>query len=168
RKVQPPLDEIAGRSARPARVIFQPLRYWLERALQLDDYMFESAQDANDAFAELRDDSERGDDYLASLGAHPRETTEAVNLLDDGSEWRQGRRGPALIGPKRREIQESHMSTPVIAGDVPAAQDDRARKSGKPGPRVIWTENWFRWAAVAVAALSIRDAVVSRRLLYAG
>ena len=61
------------RPERPqARVIFQPLRYWLERALQLDDYMFESAEDANEALAELRDESERGDDSLVSLGAHPR------------------------------------------------------------------------------------------------
>jgi hypothetical protein len=165
-KVEQLLDEIADRSARHARVIFQPLRYWLERALQLDDYNFESAEDANEALPELRDDSERGDDYLASLGPHTRETAEAVNLLDDGSEWRQGRRGPHLIGPKREEIQEPQMSTPVIAGDVPVAQNDRARKSGKPGPRVMWTADWFRWAAMAVAVVSIGEAVLIVRLLY--
>jgi hypothetical protein len=164
-KVEELLDEIADRSARHARVIFQPLRYWLERALQLDDYMFESAKDANEALAELRDDSERGDDYLASLGSGSRETAEALNLLDDGSEWRQGRRGPHLIGPKREEAQEPATPTPVVTSGVPA-QNDRARKSGKALPRVMWTANWFRWAAAAVAVLAIGEGVFIGRLLY--
>src|SRR5204862_7112351 len=38
------LDEVAQRSDRRSPVIFPPLRYWLERALQRDEFMFESAR----------------------------------------------------------------------------------------------------------------------------
>src|SRR5262249_30690164 len=49
------LDGIAARCDRQSRVLFQPLRYWLERALQLDAFVFESAREASDALAELGD-----------------------------------------------------------------------------------------------------------------
>jgi hypothetical protein len=77
------LDEIAERNGREALVLFQSLRYWIERALQLDEYMFDSAVDANDALADLRGDPDSHEEFAASIesAGRPRPQLVAGRLI---------------------------------------------------------------------------------------
>src|SRR5205085_2494513 len=85
------LDQIEERSDRRSRVIFQPLRYWLERALQLDEFMFESAREANDALSELPDDSERAQNPPAPTGSALLGAAKSADAAGDGGAWPRDR-----------------------------------------------------------------------------
>jgi hypothetical protein len=156
-KVEGLLDEIAERNGRQSIVIFRSLRYWLERALQLDDYMFETAQEASDALDELHDETGH-EDVHASGG--PTLSNASGRLLDDGP-WPQR---PQLIGPGPLDdlilpLSAAHDQTPVSNSQGKPA-DDRALAREQRRGRVM------TWTLAAVAALAIGEAAFIGRLLY--
>jgi hypothetical protein len=149
-RVRQLLDEIAQRGSRHPPVVFQSLRHWLERALQLDNHRFHSAREADDALAELWDESGQGGDHPVAV----RGISEAIR----GLEGEGGRRGAAEKDP---------LPPRMVANDLCAADADRIESSSNPVTRVrpdvaraIW------WAAVAAAVLAVGEAALIGRLLY--
>ena len=167
-RIEALLDDFAERSDRQGPGVFQPLRSWLERALQLEGGMFDSARAANDALDELRDEPQGHDEYL-SLGSTLPPQSQMSDGREDEEGWRQERRGPRLIAPRRVESpDDAPPMPPVFVADLPAVVDDRSQAAVKPdsaaGRRVPAV---IRWAAGAVAVLALGEALLIGRLLYA-
>jgi len=166
-RIEALLDDLAEQTDRHLPGIFQPLRSWLERALQLDGDLFDSARAANDALAELRDETQSPDEYLLSLGSNPAHTSQIGDSWDDAAGWRQPRRGPRLIAPRRVEaVEDTPLLPPVFAADLAAVSDERP----KAGINLVAT--WrrlpivIRWVAGAIAILAVGEALFIGRLLY--
>lgn len=161
-KIDQLLDDIARRCDRQSRVLFQLLRYWLERALQLDEFKFESAREATDALSELRDDADRAEHSAASASLAP--ASEPADALGNG---RLGRPGPRLIASRRDDAGVESAAAPLAllsapvedAGVVPVAQDFEPPARSRFGGMI-------RWAAAAVALLAVGEAIFIARLLY--
>jgi len=155
-KIEGLLDELSERSGRHALVLFQSLRYWLERALQLDEYMFESAQDASDALSDLRDTADRSDD-VASVGATLPGMPDAAVALDGGESWPSSRLRPQLVVATPTEADgESSAPESVLAG--------AAAHQPSPAPRGR-IAGVMRWAAIAVGVVAVGEAAFIGRLL---
>jgi hypothetical protein len=140
------LDEIGERNGRESLVLFQSLRYWIERALQLDEYMFDSARDANEALAELRGEASPHDDYATAIDPM--------------------RQRPQLISGGR--IEDAIKSAPAATG---IAIEDGVIDSADTIPaenmsRSIRVGHALKWAAAAAALAAIVEAVFIGRLLY--
>jgi hypothetical protein len=170
-KIEALLDEIAGRSGRHARVIFQSLRYWLERALQLDEYMFDSAQDANDALAELRDEPESADDYLASFTPPLRAVPESAGAIEEGAS-RPDRPGPRLISGRFETVDASAARPFTVVAESSAeapekaVEDEDARPPvATPPPIRARITLAIRWVAAAVVLFALGEAMFIGRLL---
>jgi PEGA domain-containing protein len=169
-RVEGLLDDIAQRNGRRALVAFQSLRYWIERALQLDDYMFESALDANEALADLRDDTDEREDYRASISATAHDASDAGVSLEPAGERPDMNATPrAVVGRSSfEESDDSPASGAAVIHDVsaddvdrsPAAHDIVAPPARRFGRAVYWS-------AAFVAAVAIGEAVFIGRLLYA-
>src|SRR5262249_27610032 len=141
------LDEIAERNGREALVLFQSLRYWIERALQLDEYMFESAHDANEALAELRGDAGSHEEVAAPIDAAVRPR-------------------PQLVPAGRIEDAIRSASAPIeltIERDVIDSEDAPPPEKTS---RSVWIGYTLRWAAVAAVVAAIAEAVFIGRMLY--
>jgi hypothetical protein len=166
-RVEELLDGIEQRSDRRARVLFQPLRYWLQRALQLDEFSFESARDANDALSELPDETERAAGSSASIGSALRSVAESADVLGDGDAWPLNRRGPRLIASRRSdEAAELPAPAPQALADAPSAADPMLPASDSHPIIPPRFAGIVRWAAVAVAAVALVEAAFIARLLY--
>ena len=164
-RIEALLDDIAERNGRHSLVIFQPLRYWLERALQLDEYMFESAHDANEALSELRDEPDGPEDYLAAFGPT---LPDATAPFDDADAIRPGRRGPRLIAPRHSGRTDTADDLPLAApgvraslGGLAAAADD-AYEMPMPG-----AGRAAQWMAGVFFAVAMGEAAFIGRMLYA-
>jgi hypothetical protein len=167
-KIDALLDDIASRCDRQARVLFQPLRYWLERALQLDEFMFESAREANDALSELRDESERAADQPASIGAALPPAPGSADAPGDRAGRPQGRPGPRLIASRRDDIVDGSARVSTL-GLATASIDGGETASLTSDPDLPARRRFagpLRWAAVAVAVLAVGEAAFIARLLY--
>jgi hypothetical protein len=165
-KIDELLDGVASRCDRRSRVLFQPLRYWLQRALQLDEFMFESAREACDALAELRDESERPTDEPGPVAAALPPASESADGAGEG-DW-HGRPGPRLIASRRADaVDESALPRPLSVLDASSTEDEIVPLATDTGflarPRVATA---VRWAALAVAVLAIGEAAFIARLLY--
>jgi hypothetical protein len=146
-KIEALLDEIAQRNGRRTLAQFQRLRYWLERALQLDEYMFESAVDAAAALSDLQDDAERGEGSPPMVGAWPDAPVASAAAVEQ---------------PKQLE---EHAARPALTGAVdhiePSVRHERDR--AQPRSRSV---RWMYWAAAVVALVAIVEAGFIGRLLY--
>jgi hypothetical protein len=167
-RIEALLDDFAVQTDRHLPGIFQPLRSWLERALQLDGALFDSARAANDALAELRDETQSPDEYLLSLGSNLPHASQMGDDWEDAAGWRQPRRAPRLIAPRRVEaVEDAPLLPPVFAADLPAVADERSKV------RVDLLPAWqrlpiaIRWVAGAIAILAVGEALFIGRLLYA-
>jgi PEGA domain len=150
-KIDELLDGIAERSDQPAAL--EPLRRWLERALQIGPNPFECARDANEALADLRDDTAWGDDQLFARGA----------LLRDASE--SPATGPRLVA-SRSLLADENAGRPTAAlaaspiGDAMARADSAsapARSDARVSVRAI------AWVASVAAALVVGEGVYIAR-----
>jgi PEGA domain len=151
-KIEGLLDEIAQRNGRGALVTFQSLRYWLERALQLDEYMFDSARDASDALTELRDDAEQRDEFRATVGP----------TLHDGIDVR------AALTAGLPAAEGDFSPTPPKDLNPFSSDDERAEigsEQVQPARRRVG--GMVYWAAAVVAVVAVAEAVFIGRLLYA-
>ena len=145
------LDEIARRHHGPGPVRFQSLRHWLERALQIGDRPFDSAQDAEVALAGLQDEPERsGDRAEETLPTVPKE----VPAKEDATPpmWSGARRLPAPL-------------TPPVPPSVPVRRAitgrDRVARLWRVPPTLI------RWVTVAMCVVALAEAAIIVRLLLA-
>jgi hypothetical protein len=146
------LDEIARRHHGPGPVRFQNLRHWLERALQIGDRPFDSAQDAEVALAGLQDEPERsGDPAEETLPTVPKEVPakeDATPPMSSGA-----RRLPAPLPPP--------VAPSVPARRVITVRDRVARLWRGVPPTLI------RWATVAMCVVALAEAAIIARLLLA-
>lgn len=167
-KIDELLDEIADRTDQHAPATFQPLRRWLERALQLDGAMFGSAQDASEGLAELWDEPERGDDYLGSLDTSLQQGSDTIDSLGNAAGRRPMRRGPHLIVSKHLEAAEEPLESPApLVVDSPVGEDNRTQPTTEPVPPVDRrVGRTIRWTAAAVTVLAVVEAAFIGRLLY--
>lgn len=145
-RIEALLDEIAQRNDRRTLADFQRLRYWLERALQLDEYMFESAVDAAAALADLHSDADRADTFRPLVGA-----------------WADA---PVTAGAAEQPGQlEEHAGRPSLTGAVEnvdaSVRHDTVRTQARSR-----SERWMYWAAALVAIVAIAEAGFIGRLLY--
>jgi hypothetical protein len=166
-KIDQLLDELADRSTRQALLVFQPLRYWLERALQLDYRVFESARDANEALMELREEPVQADEQIGLLGSGSAPSSDGAGGTEDKGAPREIRRSIQLIAPERVEPLEAIPAPPPAAVVLKAPPADIKRpKTAVPRipPRARFAPV-AGWVAVAVTALAVGEAVVIARLL---
>jgi hypothetical protein len=98
-KIEALLDDFAERSERHTPGVFQWLRSWLERALQLDGDVFDSAGAANEALAELPDETQSPEEYVVSLGSALPQTPQVTDGLEEP--------GTAGSSPDRSETRRS-------------------------------------------------------------
>jgi hypothetical protein len=152
-KIESILNEIAERNGRGAMVTFQSLRYWLERALQLDEYMFDSAQDASDALEELRDEAETREER------HPNVSPTLHSGID----------GRAAIDAGRPNIDAEHPSAaPVETREFSFDGNDQEKTgSANVQPRRRRLGAIVYWAAAVVGIVAVAEAAFIGRLLYA-
>jgi hypothetical protein len=156
-KLRDALDEIARRHWNgPLR--FQPLRHWLERALQLGDQPFESAKDAELALAGLQQEPERSDDQF--------EEALQVVAKDAAVKEATAKEVPAKApSPPPMWSAARGLPAPVetpSAPNRPKGAGDRVRHLWRRVPGSL-----IRWATVAMCVVAVAEAVFIARLLLA-
>jgi hypothetical protein len=169
------LDEIERRQHGPGPVRFRNLRQWLERALQIGDERFDSAQDAEAALAELQNEpGRRADPVHETVTAVPKdvdvtvESKEIPATVDSTPPmWSAARRLPAPVPAPGAPpaLAPSSEPGPVIAigararGGVVKVKDGVVALWRRVPPAAI------RWATVAMCVVALAEAVVIFRLL---
>ena len=132
--------------------LFSPLRFWLERALQLNGRVFECAEDARAALSDLAKDGEATDDSLTWRAAPSRQRP---SLQDEET-------GPTDDGSNPIE-QFSSETSPTPAGRPTSPAEVVDGDEGRPSRR---TPQAVRWVAAAAVLIAIAEAAVIGRLLY--
>ena len=144
-KIDGLLDGIGERSGQPAA--FEPLRRWLERALQIGPNPFECARAANEALADLRDETTWGDDQLFARGVLLRDASEAPST------------GPRLVAS--RSLPADERAEPAVvpvapsAASEPASREDSANVLTRSNTRV--RVRAIAWTAGVAAALVVGE-----------
>ena len=168
------LQECGARSSKQELFFFQSLRYWIERALQLDEYAFETAREASNALADLREEPSVRDDFaaaapgpryvpgLASAVAREFEPDD-VNITDELSMPRR----PRLIS-SRPDPGEASITDATETGDHESAIADQTRASSDAPSRrrMARPMAWVAVGAAAVGLLALGEAIFIGRLLY--
>jgi len=138
--------------------LFSPLRFWLERALQLKGRVFECAEDARAALSDLEEDREETDDPLTWRAAPLRQRPslrdeetgppgEASNPIDQFSPEMSPT--PAARPPSAIERPPSAVAEPPSPVENPQANSGRVR-----------------WVAAAAVLIAIVEAGVIGRLVF--
>ena len=146
--------------------LFAPLRFWLERALQLNGRVFECAEDARAALSDLAKDGDETDDSLTWRAAPSRQrpsqrdeetgpTDDARNPIDQFSPETSS--APAAQHPSAIERPPSIVARPPSPADVLDANE------GRPTGR---TSLAVRWVAAAAVLIALAEAGVIGRLVY--
>ena len=154
------LDEIARRHHAPGPVRFESLRRWLERALQIGDQPFESAQDAEATLAGLEDEPGRsGEQEAVSLPIVPKDAP----VKEDSTPpmWSAGRRLPPVPTP----LPARPPLLPPVAHSVPTPSRAVAVRNRLVG---LWRRvppAAIRWATVGMCVVAIGEAVIIAKLL---
>jgi len=166
------LLDIGARCSRQELFFFQSLRYWIERALQLDEYSFETAREAAAALEELREERDAQDD--AAARAPSTQQTLAIAIARDidsadGNAANELSPTPAL--PRLASANGLDPFDPSLAiatgleGREPANDDQPVASNDVPPRRRIMRP--LAWAAVAaVGLLALGEAIFIGRLLY--
>jgi hypothetical protein len=146
--------------------LFSPLRFWLERALQLNGRVFECAEDARAALSDLAKDGEETDDTLtwrvAPSRQRPLRRDEETGPTDDASnpiEQFSPETSPAAAArpPAATERPPAMVTRPQSPAEF--LDGDEVRASGR-------TTQAVRWVAAAAILTAIAEAAVIGRLLY--
>jgi hypothetical protein len=148
------LDEIARRQLAHGSLLFQSLRSWLERALQLSDRSFDSARQANDSLTELQEGSDRGPDHFEEkLLPSAKDPTPPAIEEPPPAMWSAARRLPARERERLLDRERVHHSEETSPSDPAVPVWQRI-------PKVI------QWAALGVAVFAIGEAIVIGYLLF--
>ncbi|HEY7284425.1 MAG TPA: PEGA domain-containing protein [Vicinamibacterales bacterium] len=174
-RIETLLQEIGARSSRRELFFFQSLRYWIERALQLDEYSFETAREASDALADLREEPEVHDDFTASSSTVTYVPARATALpreieTDDTarSEFPPMPVRPRLVSATRTDPFEASVADAVEAADPEPVKVDlkNPEVGGGARRRIARPMTWVAAAAAAVGLLALGEAIFIGRLLY--
>ncbi len=138
--------------------LFSPLRFWLERALQLNGRVFECAEDARAALSDLGEDGEETEDSLTWRAAPSRQRP---SLPDEET-------GPADDASNPIE-QFSSETSPTPAARPPSAIERPPSPVAEP-PSPIENphanRSRVRWVAAAAVLIAIAEAGVIGRLVF--
>jgi hypothetical protein len=148
------LDEIARRQLAHGSLLFQSLRSWLERALQVSDRAFDSARHANDSLTELQEGSERGPDHFEErLLPSAKEPPPAIEEPPPAM-WTAARRVPA---PERERLRTRERER----------LDERDETTPGESMVPLWQRipTMIQWAVLGVAVFAIGEAIVIGYLL---
>jgi PEGA domain len=149
RRIDDLLDRIGETSGDD---LFSPLRFWLERALQLNGRVFECAEDARAALSDLAKDGEETGESLTWRAAPSRQRP---SLRDEKT-------GPTHDASNPIE-QFSPETSPTPAARPPSPAEFLDGDEGRPSGR---TRQAVRWVAAAAVLMAIAEAAVIGRLLY--
>lgn len=169
------LQEIGARSNRRELFFFQSLRYWIERALQLDEYSFETAREASAALADLREEPEVQDDFAAPVASTlhdvPALRTPVARDVDSAgadapSEYSPPAR-PRLVSMTRPDPFETSIAAAAeLVDHEPANAEASATDDASPRRRMAGPLVWVAACAAAVALLALGEAIFIGRVLY--
>ena len=138
--------------------LFSPLRFWLERALQLNGRVFECAEDARAALSDLGEDGEETEDSLTWRAAPSRQRP---SLRDEET-------GPADDASNPIE-QFSSETSPTPAARAPSAIERPPSLVAEP-PSPVETPHAnrgrVRWVAAAAVLIAIAEAGIIGRLVF--
>ena len=144
--------------------LFSPLRFWLERALQLNGRVFECAEDARAALSDLAKDGDETDDSLTWRAAPSRQRpsvrdeetgpTDASNPIDQFSPETSS--APSQH-PPATERPPSIVARPPSPAEVLDANEGRPIRRTSPA---------VRWGAAAAVLIALAEAGVIGRFLY--
>src|SRR5262245_33812696 len=139
--------------------LFPPLRFWLERALQLNGRVFECAEDARAALSDLGEDREERDNPLSwraapsrQRPAHRDEKTGPTNRTSNPIEQFVSETSPTPARPP------SPAARPPSPAEFPDGDIDR------PSVR---TPRAVRWVAAAAVLIAIAEAGILGWLVFA-
>jgi hypothetical protein len=158
------LDQLTRKNQMHNPAKFQLLRQWLERALQLNEQPFASAQDAQAGLADLQDSTspveQRPEPPRQAAPKEPKEIPAKSDVVPPPM-WSAARGLPAPAAPTAKEPPRpaSHAGTP--ARQPLTKVRGRAARSwrGIPVPAT-------RWVSVTLAVVVIVEAVVIGTLLW--
>lgn len=143
---------------------FSSLRFWLERALQLNGRVFECAEDARLALSDLRDDGDGTDESLtwrpAPTRQRPAWRSEEIAPADHATNPIEQFRSEAPAAPA---TSVTPPPSPVTQPSSPAEllDVDRGRlHSDRPQA--------LRWVAAAAILIAIAEAGIIGRLVFTG
>ena len=170
------LQEFGARNSRRELFFFQSLRYWIERALQLDEYSFETAREASDALADLREEPDVQDDFAAAAAPAPRYVPGLASAaarefeLDDVNSTNElpMPARPRLVSTTRPDPFEASFTDATDIGDHEPAFADQT-KAGSDAPPRRWMARPMTWVAAGAASvglLALGEAIFIGRLLY--
>jgi len=169
------LQEFGARSSKRELFFFHSLRYWIERALQLDEYSFETAREASDALADLREEPDLHDDFAAAAPAAHYVPGRAIsparefepNDVNTTNEFPMPGR-PRLVSTARPDSFEASITDATEIGDhEPAIADQTEAGSDAPSRRRMARRiAWVAAGAAAVGLLALGEAIFIGRLLY--
>ena len=138
--------------------LFSPLRFWLERALQLNGRVFECAEDARAALSDLGEDGDETEDSLTWRAAPSRQRP---SLRDEET-------GPADDASNPIE-QFSPETSPTPAARAPSAIERPPSPVAEP-PSPIENPHanrgGVRWVAAAAVLIAIAEAGIIGRLVF--
>jgi hypothetical protein len=160
-KIRDLLDELTRKNHMHNLPKFQLLRHWLERALQLSEKPFATAQDAQAGLADLQDSTspvdQRTEQPRRPAPKEPPVKGEAV----PPPMWSAARGLPAPVGPTAKEPLSGADHAGTLARQPLTKAPERAVRMWR-GITVPAT----RWISVALAVVVIVEAVVIGRLLW--
>jgi hypothetical protein len=123
KNVQALLDQVAETAGRRSQPLLPPLRYWLERALQVNGRAFESARDAHHGLGDLYDETQGLEAHRGVLASHAQSspgTESASEALQSHASLRQPRQDLPLltvarVGPPAAIMAFSEESPPAAS-----------------------------------------------------
>ena len=154
------LEELTRKNQVHNPTKFQLFRQWLERALQVGEQPFATAQDAQAGLADLQEPPAPADDRAQQ----PRQVA-APKTVPPKAEtvpppmWSAARGLPAPVDPTPKEPRQAASNGPALHERLTATREKTGRRwRGIPLPGT-------RWVSVALAVVVIVEAVVIGRLL---
>jgi hypothetical protein len=168
-KVLELLNETAVRSSRQALLVYLPLRHWLERALRLENKAFFSSVDANDALAELWDESRQADIRSVLLRYAPAPALPAASVPGNTPEsWERASLTDLTILDHAKLSNDVSVILPAATVEETEPLEE-APLDTPDGPIAALRRrlaNASRWTAVLLTVLVVAEAVFIGRLLY--
>jgi hypothetical protein len=172
------LEEIGARCTRRELFFFQSLRYWIERALQLDEYSFETAREASTALADLRDEPDVQDDFTSQTASTlqvPTFSTAVSPVNHDGDIAGATPSEPST--PARPRLVSTISGDPLDASlgaeanepaqqESPGAEQPEAKNEFPRRRRISRPVVWIGAGAAAVGLLALGEAIFIGRLLF--
>ena len=137
---------------------FPPLRFWLERALQLNGRVFECAEDARAALSDLGEDREERDNPLSWRAAPLRQRPS----------HRDEKTGPTnrTSNPIEQFIPETSPTPARPPSAIERPPSPAAFPDGDGGPPSVRTPRAVRWVAAAAVLIAIAEAGILGRLVF--